>query len=203
MPACDKQIGQRAGDNEAMSVLSEPAVAHFGKAEDPLDDTDRMLDFGAHLRFGPVFRALALVHDTAMAIAAVDEVLRARCVLADHRPLAAIGLVAPHAGFVPVQQIGQHLTVGNIGRCRHHRVDQLAAAVDPEMPLHPEVSWEIFRILIQWLRVRFGKPNTQVCHQMFASTGTMSSCFRSPSSPYALDQRLPYTSAPPASWHVR
>ena len=44
MPACDKQIGQRAGDNEAMSVLSEPAVAHFGKAEDPLDDTDRMLD---------------------------------------------------------------------------------------------------------------------------------------------------------------
>src|SRR5215472_6951837 len=139
MPACDKQIGQRAGDNEAMSVLSEPAVAHFGKAEDPLDDTDRMLDFGAHLRFGPVFRALALVHDTAMAIAAVDEVLRSRGVPADHRPLAAIGLVAPHAGFVPVQQIGQHRTVGDIGRRRHRRVDQLAAAVDAKMRLHAEI----------------------------------------------------------------
>src|SRR6516165_5885615 len=86
MPARDKQIGERTGDNEAMSVLSEPA--------------------SAHLRFGPVFRPLALVHDTAMAIAAVDEVLRSWCVLADHRPLAAIRLVAPHAGLVAVPQPG-------------------------------------------------------------------------------------------------
>src|SRR5262249_22252173 len=35
--------------------------------------------------------------------------------------------------------IRQHLAVGNIGRGRHHRVDQLAAAVDPKMPFHPEV----------------------------------------------------------------
>jgi hypothetical protein len=74
-----------------------------------------------------------------MAIAAVDEVLRSRCMLADHCPLAAIRLVAPHAGFVPVRQIGQHCTVGDIGRRGHHRMDQRAAAIDPEMPLHPEV----------------------------------------------------------------
>ena len=64
-----------------------------------------MFDPGAHLRLGPVFRPFDLVHNTAMAIAAVDEVPRSRGVLADHCPLAAIRLVAPHAGFVPVQQI--------------------------------------------------------------------------------------------------
>src|SRR5215470_20274231 len=101
MPARDEQVGERTGDNEAMSVLSEPAVAHLGEPKHALDDADRMLDFGAHLRFGPVFRPLDLVHDTAMAIAAVDEILRSRCVPADHCPLAAIRLVAPHAGLLP------------------------------------------------------------------------------------------------------
>src|SRR5262249_13345628 len=40
------QIGARAGDDEAMSVPSEPAIARLGKAEDPLDGADRMLDLG-------------------------------------------------------------------------------------------------------------------------------------------------------------
>src|SRR5215510_14713796 len=139
MPACDKQIGERAGDDEAMSILYELAIAHLGEAEDPFDNPDRMLHFGPHFRFGAVFRPLDLVHDAAMAIAAVDEVLRARGMPADHRPLTAIGLIAPHAGFVPVQQLGQHRTVGDIRRRRHCRVDQLAAAVDAEMRLHAEI----------------------------------------------------------------
>src|SRR5262252_4585395 len=74
MPTRDEQIGKRAGDNEAMSVLFEPAIAHLGKAEHPLDDPDGMLDFGPHLRFGAVLRALDRVHGTPMAVAAVDEV---------------------------------------------------------------------------------------------------------------------------------
>jgi len=44
MPAFDEQVGERTGDNEAMSVLSEPAVAHIGEPKDALDDDDRMLD---------------------------------------------------------------------------------------------------------------------------------------------------------------
>jgi hypothetical protein len=44
MPTRDEQIGECAGDNEAMSVLFEPAIAHLGKAEHPLDDPDRMFD---------------------------------------------------------------------------------------------------------------------------------------------------------------
>jgi len=48
-----------------MSVLSESAIAHLGEAEDPLDDPDGMLDLGLHLRFGPLFRPLDLVHHEA------------------------------------------------------------------------------------------------------------------------------------------
>ena len=40
---------------QAMSVLLEPAIAHLGEAEHPLDEADRMFDFGPHLRLGTVF----------------------------------------------------------------------------------------------------------------------------------------------------
>ena len=44
MPACDEQIGQRAGHEQTMRVLPQPAIAHLGKAEHPLDDPDRMFN---------------------------------------------------------------------------------------------------------------------------------------------------------------
>src|SRR6516165_3402253 len=62
------------------------AVAHFDETKHSLDDPDRMLDFSPHLRFASVFHPLGLIHNTAVAIAPVDKVSRARCVLADHRP---------------------------------------------------------------------------------------------------------------------
>ena len=86
MAARHKQIGERAGHEQAVGVLCEPAIAHLGKAEHPLDDPDRMFDPGAYLRFGPVFRSLDLVHDAAMAVAAIDKVPGSRCVLADDCP---------------------------------------------------------------------------------------------------------------------
>jgi hypothetical protein len=52
----------------------------------------RRLDLGPHLRPGEVLSALDLVHNAALAVAAVGEVLRPRGLAADHRPLAAIGL---------------------------------------------------------------------------------------------------------------
>ncbi len=58
MSAGDEQIGQRAGDQQAMRVLLQPAIAHLGKAEHPLDDPDRVLDFGPHVRLGAVFHPL-------------------------------------------------------------------------------------------------------------------------------------------------
>src|SRR5262249_33086160 len=100
-----------------MSVLVEPAVADLGKPEHPLDDPDRMLDLARTL--GPIFRPLDLVHNTAVAVATVDEVLGLGGVLLDRRSLAAVSLIAPHAGLVAMQQIGQHRAVGDIGWRRH------------------------------------------------------------------------------------
>jgi hypothetical protein len=45
--------------------------------------------------------------------------------LPDHRPLAAVGLITPHPGLLPMQQLGQDRAVGDIGRRRHCRMDQL------------------------------------------------------------------------------
>jgi hypothetical protein len=80
-----------------------------------------------------------LVHDAAVAVAPVDEVPRPRRLPADHGTLAAIGRIAPDAGFLAMQQFGQDPAVGDIGWCRHHRMDQLGSAVDAEMCLHAEI----------------------------------------------------------------
>ena len=40
--ARDEQIGQSAGHQQTVGVLVEPAIAHLGEAEHPLDDPDRM-----------------------------------------------------------------------------------------------------------------------------------------------------------------
>ena len=63
MPARHEQIGQRAGDEQAMSVLLQPAIAHLGKAEHPLDDPDRMFDPGPHFGLGTTFLPLDLFCD--------------------------------------------------------------------------------------------------------------------------------------------
>ena len=73
MAARHEQIGQRAGDEQTMGVFLQPAIAHLGKAEHPLDDPDRMFDPGPHFGLGTIFRALDLINDTALAVAAIDE----------------------------------------------------------------------------------------------------------------------------------
>ena len=57
MAARHKQIGERAGHEQAVGVLLEPAIAHLGKAEHPLDDPDRMFDVGPHLDLVRFFAA--------------------------------------------------------------------------------------------------------------------------------------------------
>ena len=68
MAARHEQIGERAGDEQAVRVLVEPAVADLGEAEDALDDEERVLDLGPDLRFGPVLRPLFLVDDAVMPV---------------------------------------------------------------------------------------------------------------------------------------
>src|SRR5262252_5341352 len=153
---------KRTGHEQAMRVLFEPAITHLGKAEHPLDNPDRMFDLGPHFGFGAVFGALDLIDNTTVTVAAIGEIPRPRRMLPDPRPLAAIRLVAPHAGFVAVQQIGQHRAVGNISRRDLDRVDQLAAAVDPEMPLHPGRTflWKIKALEIEWDSFCFAVSHT-------------------------------------------
>src|ERR1044071_2357702 len=102
MTARHEQIGQCAGHQQAMFVLLEPAIAHLGKAEHPLDDPDRMFDPSPHSGLGAVFPPLDLIDDAAMTVAAIGEILGLGCVLPDHRPLAAVGLVTPYPGLVAV-----------------------------------------------------------------------------------------------------
>src|ERR1700730_2339194 len=139
MPAYHEQIGQRAGHEQAMRVLLQPAIAYLGKAEHPLDDPDRMFDPGPHFRLGAVFRPLDLIDNTAVAVAAIGEIAGVGRMLSDLWALAAVCLIPPRAGLLPMQQLGQYRAVGDIGRRGHHRTDQLGSAVDPEMRLHPEI----------------------------------------------------------------
>ena len=74
MAARDEQIGQRAGHDQAVGVLRQSAIAHLGEAEHPLDDPDRMFDPSPHFGLGAVFRPLDLIDNTAVAVAAVDEI---------------------------------------------------------------------------------------------------------------------------------
>jgi IS5 family transposase len=90
-------------------------------------------------RLGAVFRPLDLIDNTAVAVAAIGEIAGLGSMLPDHRPLSAVGLITPYPGLLPVQQFGQHRAVGDIGRRRHHGVDQLGAAVHPQMRLHAEI----------------------------------------------------------------
>ena len=82
MTTCHEQIGQRAGHDQAVSVLLEPAIAHLGEAEHPLDDPNRMFDPplsrgqapGPHFGLGTIFRLLDLIDNTAVAVAAIGEI---------------------------------------------------------------------------------------------------------------------------------
>src|SRR5207248_3937810 len=67
------------------------------------------------------------------------KIRRVGRMLSDYHPLSTVGLITPHAGLLPLQQFGQHRAVCEIGGRRPHGVDQLGAAVDPEMRLHPKI----------------------------------------------------------------
>ena len=76
IPARYERIGQRAGYEQAMSVLLKPAIAHLGEAEHPFDDPERMFNSplsrgqatGPHFGLGAIFRSLDLIHNSAVAV---------------------------------------------------------------------------------------------------------------------------------------
>ena len=95
MAARHEEIGQRAGYEQAMQVLRQSAIAHFGKAKHPLDDPDRMFDPGPHFGFGAVFCPLGFINYIAVTVAAIGEIPGLGGVLPDYHPLAAVSLITP------------------------------------------------------------------------------------------------------------
>jgi hypothetical protein len=171
MAARHEQIGQCADHDQAMRILLQSAVAHLGKAEHPLADPDRVLDPGPHFGLGAVFRPLDLIHDAAVAVAAIDEIPGLGSVLPDHRALAAVGLITPHAGLVAMQQLGQYRAVGDIGRRGDNRVDQLGAAVDPEMRRR-----FLRASAVRWIPASY--PSSNTADSRLLSRSARASCLR-------------------------
>src|SRR5215831_16581311 len=146
MASRHKQIGQSAGDQQTVGVLVEPAIAHLGEAEHPLDDPDRMFDPGPDLRLGAIFRPLDLIHDAAVAVAAIGEILGFWRVLPDHRPLAAISLIAPHPGLLAMQQIGRTVLSAVLAGVAAIAWISLVRLSTPRCAVMPKYHWLPFLV---------------------------------------------------------
>ena len=138
-PARQEQVGQCVGNLQPMQVLRQASVAHFLKAEDPLDHPEHVLDLGAHAGLATVGGLDRLVDALAPSKTLIGEVLRSGRPGADRIFLTAIGLISPNARLFAVQQIPQRVAIGHIRRRSQHRVHQLRTAVDSDVRLHAKV----------------------------------------------------------------
>src|SRR5450755_4664931 len=101
--ANQEEIYQSAGGEQAVGVLPQSPVAHFGKAEFQLHHPKHVLDLGPHPRLRPILRSFHFVDMVLVAIALMRAVSRLRRALMNHLTLPAIGLIAPHTCFSAVQ----------------------------------------------------------------------------------------------------
>src|SRR6266851_5765011 len=97
------QIGERTGDEQAIRVLRDTAIAHLGEAEDALDDADGVLDSGAHARARPIDDALTRLEVFVAAPALLSKVFGRGSKSFDHLALPGVGAIAPDMGFSPMQ----------------------------------------------------------------------------------------------------
>src|SRR5882724_6364 len=110
------QIRQTAYDEETMRVLLQALVADLRKFKQLLDGEKRMLDGGTYFGLGLVLR---LLHRSQGCIASaffVREVLSLGRFRFDLLALPCIGRIAPHPGFIAVQEMFKHLAVMRVGR---------------------------------------------------------------------------------------
>lgn len=73
-PATHEQIRQRRGHLQSVQISRKAPVADLLEPKHPLDDSHRMLDFGAHLGLGPVLAFLDLIDAPVAAVPTVGEV---------------------------------------------------------------------------------------------------------------------------------
>src|SRR5439155_14519646 len=140
-------------------ILLQSSIAQLHKSELQLHHRKHVLHLRAHRRLAPVLRPLHFVNTILVAVAPMGAVPSLRRALPDHFRLSAISLIAPHARFLAVQQIGQYHRIGYVGRRRHRRVDDLRLAIYSHVRLHPEVP--LFALLrLVHLRSRAAAPGS-------------------------------------------
>jgi hypothetical protein len=93
-----EEIRQGAGDKQAMGVLLQAAVTHFGESEFKLDDRKDVFNRGADFRLGTILHPLHLIDHTAVTIALVGEILCLRRLFADRLNLTAVRLIEGRSG---------------------------------------------------------------------------------------------------------
>ena len=146
MATRDEQIGKRTRHEQAMRVLFEPAIAHLGKAEHPLDNPDRMFDLGPHFGLGAVFGPLDLIDNTTVTVAAIGEIQRPGRMLPDHRPLTAIRLAAPHARFVAANRLGSTVLSATLAVVAWTAWISLLRLSTPKCAFTPKYHWFPFLV---------------------------------------------------------
>jgi len=98
-----------------------------------------MLDFRPHARFDFVPGSIPVTQRTVAKAFLVRKIFRLGRMLAHHLTLPSVGRITPHASLITMQSITQQLTVVHVRGSSHHRMNQLALAVDANVCLHAEV----------------------------------------------------------------
>ena len=139
VPSGHEQIRQATGHEQAIGILGQSSITYLTESKDTFDDKKRMLDFRANLRFRPVLLLFRLAQWTVAGALSIGEITGLRRTFPNGFRLPTVGRIAPDTGFFPVQQVGQHLAVMDIGRRGSDRMNQFRLAVHADMRLHAEV----------------------------------------------------------------
>ncbi len=134
-----EQIRQNASHVQAIGILDQPPVAYLSESKDALDDEKGVLNLDPDLGLRPVLLLFRIAQWPVTGAFANGEITGPWRTTAKRFRLSTVGRIAPDPVFFPMQQIGQHLTVMDIGCRGGHRVNQCRLTVYANLHLHTEV----------------------------------------------------------------
>lgn len=135
----DHQITQRTGNEQAMSIFTQPAISHLRESKLTFDDAELVLHFGSDPRLVSVLGALFISQITVAAALRLGEIPGSWRIVSDRLLLPSVRGVTPDSGFLAMEQVRQYLGIVDIGRCGDNGVDKLSPTVDTDVRLHAEV----------------------------------------------------------------
>ena len=143
-------IEHRQHGKSSISILRQATIANLGKAPEPLECKEGMLDLGSDTGLTPVRGFVSLGQGSILIGPFVGEVVRLRRKGLESLPLrpASVGAVAIQAGFLAMQQIRYFVAVVRIRGGDAGAMDQPALAIRPDMQLHAEVPLVAFLGLV-------------------------------------------------------